>query len=83
MSHPSKNFGSLSRQPVTDSTYTGGLVLQAFLGAVRRYLQYYNAQVLLAQARLEEAGVKGQGRRKQVTILRIRAIFSRLMDQLK
>ena len=65
---------------MTDSTYTGGLVLQAFLGAVRRYLQYYNAQVLLAQARLQETEVKGQ---KQVTILRIKAVFSRLMQQLK
>ena len=71
------------RQPVRDSTYTGGLVLQAFLGAVRRYLQYYNAQVLLSQARLDETGVKGQGKRKEVTILRVKAIFSRLLEQLR
>ncbi|XP_041460037.1 gamma-tubulin complex component 6-like isoform X1 [Lytechinus variegatus] len=71
-----------SQQPITNSTYTGGLVLQAFLGAVRRYLQYYNAQVLLTQSRLEQdAG--GDGVRRKVTVLVIRAMFSGLLAQLR
>ncbi|XP_030829097.1 gamma-tubulin complex component 6 [Strongylocentrotus purpuratus] len=71
-----------SQQPITNSTYTGGLVLQAFLGAVRRYLQYYNAQVLLAQSRLE-GDATGEMVKRRVTVLVIKAKFSGLLAQLR
>ncbi|XP_072181800.1 gamma-tubulin complex component 6-like [Diadema setosum] len=65
-----------SQQPATDSTYTGGLVLQAFLGAVRRYLQYYHAQVLLAQSHAEQDS-------REVTVLLMRTMFGGLLGQLR
>ena len=55
-----------------DSTYSGGLVLQAFTAGVHRFLQYYQALVQLVPAKS-----------KKLTLLAVKDMFSELTSQLR
>ena len=61
-----------AKQRIMDSTYSGGLVLQAFTTGVRRFLQYYQALVQVVPAES-----------KKLTLLAIKDMFSELTSQLR
>ncbi|XP_071784564.1 gamma-tubulin complex component 6-like [Asterias amurensis] len=61
-----------AQQRVLDSTYTGGLVLQAFTSSIRRFMHYYQAVVQRAPS------CDGK-----LTVLMIRAMYGKMMKQLR
>ncbi|KAJ8047650.1 Gamma-tubulin complex component 6 [Holothuria leucospilota] len=62
----------ISQPSVVDSFYSGGLVLQAFLGSVRKFIQFYQVAVM--------EGTSSQN--ISWTLLRLRAVYTKLVEQL-
>ncbi|XP_022099325.1 gamma-tubulin complex component 6-like isoform X2 [Acanthaster planci] len=65
-------LSSFAQQRVLDSTYTGGLVLQAFTSGIRRFLQYYQAAIM---RRPSSDG--------KVTVMTIKAMYGKMIQQLR
>ena len=61
-----------AQQRVLDSTYTGGLVLQAFTSGIRRFLLYYQAAIMRRPSSDAE-----------LTVMTIKAMFGRMIQQLR
>ncbi|XP_072026264.1 gamma-tubulin complex component 6-like [Amphiura filiformis] len=65
-------LSTFAKQRIMDSSYSGGLVLQAFATGVRRFLQYYQALVQLVPPRSGN-----------LTLLSVKDKFNELTSQLR